>query len=202
MTDDIKALVAKLREKPSYWHQPTYVFLHSDAADAIEALESENESLRIDNLGHELGHTDAMLRTRLERAEQERDRLKVQSDILWQGLNDAKTHIERAEQERDAYAAVIAGVLAVHEPGERDDGLGGYLCEGCDSRWENCPTRRILSYVPADILAARDRRVAAEALRSAFSLTTDDDYVFRSTDNVRDWLRARADQIENGSADG
>lgn len=47
MTDDIKALVAKLREKPSYWHQPTYEFLHSDAADAIEALEAENESLRI-----------------------------------------------------------------------------------------------------------------------------------------------------------
>jgi hypothetical protein len=130
----------------------------------------------------------------------------------------------KAEQERDAYAVVVAGVLAIHEPSERDDGLGGYLCEGCDSRWENCPTRRILSSVPADILAARDRRVAAEALRGAVDYfesnvgiqeladgsTTRDgghwtkesvEYAWDTQGVIMDWLRNRADAIEKGDRD-
>lgn len=45
----------------------------------------------------------------------------------------------------EAQEAKITEALALHQPSERDDGLGGYLCEGCDSRWENCLTRRILS---------------------------------------------------------
>ena len=98
MTDDIKALVAKLREKPSYWHQPTYEFLHSDAADAIEALEAENESLRIDNLGHELGHTDAMLRTRLARAEEAARTNAAEADAALKSLKKAERKLRRVEE--------------------------------------------------------------------------------------------------------
>lgn len=151
MTDDNKALVAKLREKPSYWHQPTYEFLHRDAADAIEKLEAENSYLR---------------------GEREHG--------AWDTL---KAKWKAAEQERDAYAAALDRIREHLNPDPNGVPLKDLYA-----------VRDIVSaHTPALTLAARDRRVAAEALRTAAASVPR----MSPPHDVTLWLRNRANQIES-----
>lgn len=150
--------------------------------------------------------------------EAERDYLRERqesADLANEAIRQKRRAIN-AEQERDAYAAVIAEVRTLL-PGPRTfaeslarDHAGNLWPRTVDAD----EVTRILAPAPDDILTARDRRVASEALREA----ADDLHHFTEVGNmfggydcscgdpwytdgcaVGNALLARADQIENGS---
>jgi hypothetical protein len=62
-----------------------------------------------------------------------------------------------------------------------------------------CPDARRVHLIVDAALDAVAGSIAARALREASRFTTSPDFEFRDLADVRDWLSARADRIENGS---